>query len=73
MPKLSGLCLRLVPSCCVNSHIILPKVFLLGGPSVKKQAPNTRLILLVFRFTSICKSYLIIGYVSLLLLLSVLA
>jgi hypothetical protein len=29
-----------MPSCCVSSHIILPKVFLLGGPSVKKQAPN---------------------------------
>jgi hypothetical protein len=29
-----------VPSCCVSSHIILPKVFLLEGPSVKKQLPN---------------------------------
>jgi hypothetical protein len=29
-----------VPSCCVNSHIILLKLFLFGGPSVKKQAPN---------------------------------
>jgi hypothetical protein len=53
MLKLSGLYLRLVPSVCVNSHIIPSKVFLLGGPSVKKQTPNTRLILLVFRFTSI--------------------
>jgi hypothetical protein len=29
-----------VPSCCVSSHIILSKVFLLGGPLVKKHAPN---------------------------------
>jgi hypothetical protein len=29
-----------VPSCCVSSHIILPKVFLLGGPLVNKQTPN---------------------------------
>ena len=31
---------RLVPSCCVSSLTIPPKVFLLGGPSVQKHAPN---------------------------------
>jgi hypothetical protein len=41
MPKLPGLQLRLVPSCCVSSHITPPKVFLLGGPSAKKKAPNS--------------------------------
>jgi hypothetical protein len=41
MPKLPGLQLRLVPSCYVSSHITLLKVFLLGGPSAKKKAPNS--------------------------------
>jgi hypothetical protein len=40
MLKLPRLHLRLAPSCCVSSHITLPKVFLLGGPSAKKKAPT---------------------------------
>jgi hypothetical protein len=40
MPKLPGLYLQLIPSCCVCLHITLPKVFLLGGPSARKKAPN---------------------------------
>jgi hypothetical protein len=41
MPKLSGSQLRRVPSCCVCLYADLSKVFLLRGPSTKKQAPNT--------------------------------
>jgi hypothetical protein len=51
MPKLSGLLLRLVPSCCVSSHIILLKVFLLGAPSVKKHAPNSSPFAVLDRFS----------------------
>jgi hypothetical protein len=32
--------LRHIPSCCACLHIVLPKVFLLRGPSAEKKAPN---------------------------------
>jgi hypothetical protein len=40
MPKLPGSELRHVPSHCVCLYVDLSKVFLLKGPSAKKQAPN---------------------------------
>jgi hypothetical protein len=40
MPKLPGSKLRHVPSHCVCLYVDLSKVFLLKGPSAKKQAPN---------------------------------
>jgi hypothetical protein len=41
MPKLPGLQLRRVPSCCVCLYVDFSKVFLLRGPSAKKQGPNS--------------------------------
>jgi hypothetical protein len=41
MPKLPGSHLRCVPSRCVFLYADLSKVFLLRGPSAKKQGPNS--------------------------------
>jgi hypothetical protein len=40
MPKLSRLYLRHIPSCYVCLHIVLPKVFLLRGPSAQYLRSN---------------------------------
>jgi hypothetical protein len=51
MPKLSGLWLWHIPSCYVCLHIVLPKVFLLRGPSSQKKAPNSSLFMVLDRFS----------------------